>query len=105
MSFFNDSREIQRYFNDVVGLDIQVDLLGKNDLQDLPLYIRDSYRIYKTRLFERPLLLLQPREKDGKTVYPPLVFFDSPSDDYLAKATGGMTSTRGPLDWGKILSL
>ncbi|MEA3357406.1 MAG: hypothetical protein U9Q67_03135, partial [Patescibacteria group bacterium] len=57
--------KIQEYLNNVVGLDIQLDLLGKNDLQDLPLYIRDSYMIYRTMLFDKFLLLLEPKEKEG----------------------------------------
>ncbi len=57
--------KIQEYLYNVVGLDIQLDLLGKNDLQDLPLYIRDSYMIYKTILFDKFLLLLEPKEIEG----------------------------------------
>jgi len=55
---------IQEYINKVLSLDIRVDLLGKNDLQDLPLYIRDSYLIYRTMLFEKSLLLLEPKENE-----------------------------------------
>ncbi len=49
--------------------------------------------------------LVKPKEKDGKTVYPPEIMFDSPDDDFVAKATGGMAATRGPLNWEKILKL
>lgn len=55
---------MQEYISKVLGLDIQVDLLGKYDLQDLPLYIRDSYQIYRTTLFKESLLLLEPKEKE-----------------------------------------
>ena len=56
---------IKKYFKKVLGLDIQMDLLGRKDLQDLPLYIRDSYLIYRTMLFDKSLLLLEPKEKEG----------------------------------------
>jgi hypothetical protein len=56
---------IKKYFKKVLGLDIQMDLLGRKDLQDLPLYIRDSYKIYKAILFENSMLLLEPNEKEG----------------------------------------
>ena len=57
--------EIQEYLFKVLGLDIRVELLGKDDLQDLPLYIRDSYQIYRTMLFDKSLLLLEPKEQEG----------------------------------------
>jgi hypothetical protein len=57
--------KIQEYFKIVFGLDIQVDQLGRSDLQDLPLYIRDSYLIYRTILLDKFLLLLEPKEKGG----------------------------------------
>lgn len=56
---------IKKYIKKVLGLDIQIDLLGRKDLQDLPLYIRDSYNIYKAILFEKSVLLLEPKEKEG----------------------------------------
>jgi len=56
---------IKKYLKKVLGLDIQIDLLGRKDLQDLPLYIRDSYKIYKAILFEKSVLLLEPKEKEG----------------------------------------
>ena len=49
--------------------------------------------------------LVQAREKDGQVVYPPVVHFASKDDDFIAKATGGMAKTSGPLDWAKILQL
>lgn len=56
---------IKKYINMVLDLDIQIDLLGRKDLQDLPLYIRDSYKIYKAIFFEKSVLLMEPKEKDG----------------------------------------
>ena len=54
---------IKEYFKRVLGLEIHIDLLGRKDLQDIPLYIRDSYKIYKAVLCEKSLLLLEPNEK------------------------------------------
>jgi len=56
---------VKNYIKQVLGLDIQMDLLGRKDLQDLPLYIRDSYKIYKANLFEKSVLLLEPKDKVG----------------------------------------
>jgi hypothetical protein len=42
-----------------------MDLLVRKDLQDLPLYIRDSYKIYKANIFEKSLLLLEPKDEVG----------------------------------------
>lgn len=56
---------LQEYISNVLGLDIQVELLGRDELQDLPLYIRDSYLIYRIILFDKSLLLLEPKGKGG----------------------------------------
>lgn len=56
---------LQKYISNVLGLEIQVDLLGKKDLMDLPLYIRDSYLIYRAMLFDTSLVLLEPKDQEG----------------------------------------
>jgi len=61
----HDISDIKKYFKKVLGLDIQMDLLGRKDLKDLPLYIRDSYKIYRAILFEKSVLLLEPIEKES----------------------------------------
>ncbi|MEN8203092.1 MAG: hypothetical protein ABFS28_10895 [Bacteroidota bacterium] len=56
---------LQAYISNVLGLEIQVDLLEKKDLMDIPLYIRDSYLIYRTVLFDKSLILLEPKDQEG----------------------------------------
>jgi hypothetical protein len=56
---------VQEYFSNVLGLEIQIDLAEKKDLMDLPLYIRDSYLIYRTVLFDMSLVLLEPKVQEG----------------------------------------
>jgi len=56
---------LQEYIRKVLGLEIQVDLLEKKDLMDLPLYIRDSYLIYRIVLFDISLILLEPKDQEG----------------------------------------
>jgi hypothetical protein len=56
--------KLQAYVNNILDLEIQLDLLGKADLQDMPLYIRDSYLIYRTKLFDKSLILLKPKEQE-----------------------------------------
>ena len=60
-----NNSDIQEYINNILGLEIHLDLLGKDDLQDIPLYIRDSYLIYRTKLFDKSLILLKPKEHEG----------------------------------------
>lgn len=47
--------------------------------------------------------LVETRTKDNKVVYPPLVSFESPNGNFMAKFTGVSDKKRGPLDFGKIL--
>ena len=58
-------RSLQKYIYKVLGLEIQADQLGKKELMDLPLYIRDTYIVYKTMLFDQSLVLLEPKELEG----------------------------------------
>jgi hypothetical protein len=49
--------------------------------------------------------LVKTRIVDGKVVYPPNVFFESPNDNFMCKFTGAGTKRSGVLNVGKILGV
>ncbi|MEZ5070940.1 MAG: hypothetical protein R2751_08220 [Bacteroidales bacterium] len=60
----NEINVIKNYLVRVLGVDVHIEMSATNVEWDLPLHIRSSYRIHRTHLFGRTVLMLEPIEDE-----------------------------------------
>ncbi|GAK61002.1 hypothetical protein U27_00900 [Candidatus Vecturithrix granuli] len=59
---------LEQYIFDTLGIWVSVQGVDPQKLKNLPIYLRETYLIQTTRLFERDILFLQPRDHQRLTV-------------------------------------
>lgn len=70
--------QLKQYILEVLGVDIQNEVIHKNELGMLPLFVSETYRLYNAQLFDRDFILvekldfsefsIQQTEKHFKTI-------------------------------------
>jgi len=58
---------LEKYVNDTLGIAITVKGLPEEKLRALPLFLKNVYNIKATRLFDRDIVLLVPKENETRT--------------------------------------
>lgn len=53
---------LESYIKEILGIDLKTRQLAKDDLAGLPLYIRESYKLYSSNIYDEPLVLAELKE-------------------------------------------
>lgn len=69
-------KEFQRYINQILGVSVQPELIQKDHMGRLPIFIGETYRLYETTFFNRELVLAEPRNFDDFSIIQTEKHFD-----------------------------
>jgi DNA-binding MarR family transcriptional regulator len=53
---------LKNYIKEVLGIHLETSHVAKDDLADLPLYIRESYQLFTSKIYDEPLVLAELKE-------------------------------------------
>ena len=56
---------IEKYIQEVLGIDVNLNPISKSQLKQLPLYISESYQLYSLKLFNKDVLFAALKNKEG----------------------------------------
>ena len=60
--------KLEKYIQEILAREILVDPLGQQQLIDLPRHVREAFRLEKTRLFDRDLVILTPKDESSFSI-------------------------------------
>ena len=55
-------QQLERYIKDILGITLHPKPISKGELDHLPLYIRETYKIYFAQIFDQPVILAMINE-------------------------------------------
>jgi len=69
-------KQLKQYIYEILGTEIQPELTAKEQLNSLPMYISETYRLYNFVLFNQFLLLVEPKQADSFSILQTEKHFD-----------------------------
>jgi len=61
-------KQLEQYIYEILGTEIQTEPTAKEQLNSLPMYISETYRLYNFVLFNQFLLLVEPKQADSFSI-------------------------------------
>jgi DNA-binding MarR family transcriptional regulator len=65
MGLSSDMDSLRNYIKEILGIGLLLERVSQVDLDRLPLYIKDSYRLYHIKLYDTPFVLAEIHDEDA----------------------------------------
>lgn len=76
LSMKENMKQLKQYIYKVLGTEIQPEPTDKEQLNSLPMYISETYRLYNFVLFNQFLLVVEPKQVDSFSILQTVKHFD-----------------------------